>query len=84
MKSGLAFLAGLIGGAALGVIFSTRSGKKTRNAIRRKAQDSVEQIAAATGEVTSQVKDAAAKGKEQVAEAVEAGKQAYRAQTARG
>jgi gas vesicle protein len=84
MKLGLAFLAGLAGGAALGLIFSARSGKETRNAIRRKAQDSVEQIAAATGKVSSQVKDAAKNAKEQVTEAVEAGKQAYRAQTAGG
>lgn len=81
MKSELVFLAGLIGGAALGVILAPRSGKETRNAIRRKAQDSVDEIASATGKVSSQLKNAAASGKEQVAPAVEAGRQAYREQT---
>ena len=82
MKSGLAFWAGLTAGAALGVIFATRSGKKTRNAIRRKAQEGVDQIASAATRVSSQVKDAASKAREQAAEALEAGEKMYRTHTA--
>ena len=77
MKYELAFLAGLTAGAVLGVVFAARSGKETRKAIREKAQQGANHIASATGKVGVRLKDAAAKGKDQIGDAVEAAKNAY-------
>lgn len=82
MKLGFAFLAGLTAGAALGVLYASRPGKETRKAIRRKAQEGMDQAASAARNVGAQVKDAAERGKEHVTDALEAGRQAYRQQTA--
>jgi gas vesicle protein len=82
MKYELTFLAGLAAGAALGVIFAARSGKETRKAIREKAQEGADQIASAAGKVRARVKDVAARGKEQIGDAVEAGKDAFQTQIA--
>jgi hypothetical protein len=66
MKLETAFLIGLAGGVVLGVIFATRPGRETRDSIRRKALDGVDEIASAAGKVGAKVKDAAVAAKEQV------------------
>jgi gas vesicle protein len=76
------FLGGLAMGVGVGLILAPRSGSATRRAIREKGQEGVDQVASVTRKVGAQVKDAAARGKEQVAEALEAGKEAFRARTA--
>jgi gas vesicle protein len=82
MKPG--FLAGIGVGVFLGLIFARQSGKDTRDAIRRKAQEGLDDAADLAAKVGDRVREAAAEGKAQVAEAVEAGKEAYRSQVAKG
>lgn len=82
MKHELTFLAGLTAGAALGVIFASRSGKETRKAIREKAQEGVDRAASAAEKFRARAEDAAARGRERIGDAVEAAKDAYRTETA--
>jgi gas vesicle protein len=82
VKYELAFLAGLTVGAAVGVLFAERPGKETRKAIREKAQEGADQAASVARKVRDRVEDVAAKGKEQIGDAVEAAKDAYRTRVA--
>jgi gas vesicle protein len=77
MKTAWAFVIGLAAGTALGVMFAPRSGEETQDLIGRKARAGLSQAAAAGRKAGDQVKHLADKGKEQVAEAFEAGKKAY-------
>jgi gas vesicle protein len=82
MKAGIGFLVGVSVGAGLGMIFASQSGKQTRAAIRRTAQESLDAAASGVAKAGSRFMEAAEKGKEKAAEALETGKEAYRSQVA--
>jgi gas vesicle protein len=82
MKAELRFLIGVSVGVGLGIVFAHQSGKKTRAAIRRTAQEGLDEAVSAAAKVGSRVKEAAVKAKEQAADALESGKEAYRSQSA--
>lgn len=79
------FLVGLGIGAMIGILFTPRSGKETReflaerteegrDALLRKSRDLREQAE----EYVERAKDVVRKQKDQISSAIEAGKQAYR------
>ena len=79
------FCLGLGIGVAVGILFAPQSGEETRRLIRTKADESKdylkkrgETLYESAGELVEKGKSAAARQKEQLAAAVEAGKQAYR------
>ena len=76
--------AGLAAGVILGLAFAPQSGEETQALVKQKTREGLDQLAAGGKKVATQVqdivgkgKDLAARGKEQVTDAVEAGKQAY-------
>jgi len=80
-----AFLAGLGLGVGIGMLFAPRSGAETRQQIKTKAGESKEYIRQRSGELKGQAGDLIEKGKEALGrqrenlnEAMEAGRQAYR------
>jgi gas vesicle protein len=77
MKTQWAFLAGLAAGAILGVMFAPRSGEETQDLIAQGARAGLNQAASAGKKAARQVKHFADQGREQVAEALDAGKEAY-------
>ncbi len=83
------FLAGLGIGALVGVLFAPQSGEETRDMIAGKAGESREYLLRKSRELREQATGYVDRGKEMLAEqrehlaaAVEAGKQAYRAESA--
>ena len=77
-------LTGLAVGVLLGLAFAPRSGKATQALVRQKTREGLDQLAASGKKVGAQIQDLADRGKEivarskdQVTEALEAGKQAY-------
>src|SRR5689334_1863420 len=79
------FLAGLGVGVAVGMLFAPRTGGETREIIRNKAGEGKEYIKQRSSELKDQAGELIEKGKEALgrqrdtlAEAMEAGKQAYR------
>ncbi len=79
------FLLGLGVGVAVGVLFAPKSGTETRELLRSKAEEGKDYLARRSGELKDSAselldrgKQAVVRQKEQVAAAVEAGKQAYR------
>jgi gas vesicle protein len=79
------FFLGLGIGVAVGILFAPKSGEETRELIRSKAGDGRDVIKRRTGELRESAagiidrgKSAVSRQKEQLAAAVEAGKQAYR------
>lgn len=79
------FLLGLGVGVAVGILFAPKSGEETREMIKSKAEEGKEFLARRSGEwkdsaseLLDRGKQAVSRQKEQVAAAVEAGKQAYR------
>jgi gas vesicle protein len=84
------FLLGLGVGVAAGVLFAPKSGLETRELLKSKAEEGKEFIARrseelkeSASEILDRGKQAVARQKEQVAAAVEAGKQAYRENSGR-
>lgn len=82
------FLAGLGVGALLGVLFAPQSGEDTRDLIVGKADESREYLLRKSRELRDQTtgyvergKEILTEQKEHLAAAVEAGKQAYRAES---
>jgi gas vesicle protein len=82
------FLAGLGLGALLGVLFAPQSGEETRGLISDKAGESRDFVLNKSREVRDQAADYVERGKGALAEqrdhlaaAVEAGKQAYKAES---
>jgi len=80
-----AFLAGLGLGVGIGVLFAPRSGGETREMIKTKAGEGKEFIKQRSEELRGQAGDLVEKGKEALgrqketlADAMEAGKRAYR------
>ncbi len=79
------FLLGLGVGVAVGVLFAPKSGNETRDLLKSKAEEGKDYLARRSGEwkdsaseMLDRGKQAVVRQKEQVAAAVEAGKQAYR------
>lgn len=79
------FILGLGIGVAVGMLFAPQSGEETRNLIRSKADEgkdylkkSGEALYESAGDVVEKGKTMAARRRDQLAAAVEAGKQAYR------
>jgi gas vesicle protein len=84
------FLAGLGIGAVVALLFAPRSGKETREYIAQKAEEGRDFVVSKSEEIRKQAEDALEKGKdlvakqrEQLAAAVEAGKQAYQDEKAK-
>jgi len=79
------FFLGLGIGVSLGILFAPKSGRETRVFIREKAGEGSgfirrrgDEIRESAGEWIDRSKEAISRQKEQLAAAVEAGKQAYR------
>lgn len=83
------FLAGLGIGALVGVLFAPQSGEETRDLLAGKAGESREYLLRRSRELREQASDYVERGKgilteqrDHLTAAVEAGKQAYRAESA--
>jgi gas vesicle protein len=79
------FFLGVGIGVAVGMLFAPQSGEETRALIRNKANEGTESVKKrgeelyeSAGDLVERGKSAVARQKEQLAAAVEAGKQAYR------
>jgi gas vesicle protein len=86
-----AFLAGLGIGAVIALLFAPRSGQETRDMIAQKAEEGRTFVKTKTDEMRKQAEDAVEKGKDMVSKqkellsaALEAGKQAYQEEKAKG
>ncbi len=77
MKTEWAFLAGLGVGTVATLMLAPQSGKDTQEFLAGKLRGGLDQVAAAGKKVRGQVKGLANRGKENVAEAIDAGKEAY-------
>jgi gas vesicle protein len=78
MRTEWAFLAGLGVGAVATLMLAPQSGKDTQELLAGKIRDGLDQVAAAGRKVGTQVEDFANRKKEDAAEAIAAGKEAYR------
>jgi gas vesicle protein len=82
MKTEWALLAGLgvgaVAGLVAGLMVAPQSGKDTQELLAGKLRGGLDQVASAGKKVRAQVKDLANRGKENVAEAIDAGQEAYR------
>lgn len=79
------FFLGLGIGVAVGILFAPKAGEETRELIKSKAEDSKEYLKRRSDDLREQAaglvdrgKDVVARQKDQLAAAVDAGKQAYR------
>jgi gas vesicle protein len=79
------FFLGLGIGVAVGILFAPKAGEETRGLIRDKAGEGADYVKRRSGELKESAselversKSAVARQKEQLASAVEAGRQAYR------
>jgi gas vesicle protein len=84
MRTEWAFLAGLGVGAVATLMLAPQSGKDTQELLAGKLKGGLDQVASAGKKVRAQVKDLANRGKENVAEAIEAGQEAYEQSRAAG
>jgi gas vesicle protein len=84
MKTEWAFLAGLGVGAVATLMLAPQSGKDTQELLAGKLRSGLDQVTSAGKKVRDQVKDLANRGKENVADAIDAGKEAYRTSGAGG
>jgi len=78
MKTGWAFVAGLGVGTVVTLMLAPQSGQETQELLADKWRGGLDQVASAGKKVRAQVKDLANRGKENVAEAIDTGKEAYR------
>ncbi len=84
-KNGLSsFLLGLGVGIGIGILFAPKSGQETRDFLKTKAGEGTDflkqrtdDVRQSAGEWVEKGKDALARRKDTIADAVEAGKQAY-------
>jgi gas vesicle protein len=84
MRTEWAFLAGLGVGTVATLMLAPQSGKDTQELLVAKLKGGRDQVASAGKRVRAQVKDLANRGKENVAAAIDAGKEAYRTSGAAG
>jgi gas vesicle protein len=84
MRTEWAFLAGLGVGAVATLMLAPQSGKDTQELLAGKLKGGLDQVASAGEKVRAQVKDLANRGKENVAETIDAGKEAYEQSRAAG
>ena len=84
MRTEWAFLAGLGVGTVTGLMIAPQSGKDTQELLAGKLRGGLDGVAAAGKKVRAQVKDLANRETENVAEAIDAGKEAYRTSAAGG
>jgi gas vesicle protein len=84
MRTEWAFLAGLSVGAVATLMLAPQSGKDTQQLVADKLRGGLDQVASAGKKVRTQVKDLANRGKENVAEAIGAGKEPYEQSRAGG
>ena len=82
------FLAGLGVGALIGIVFAPQSGEQTRELISEKAEEGRDYLLRKGRELRDQTSTFVDRGKEtfthqreQISAAIDAGKQAYRAET---
>ena len=78
MRTEWAFLAGLGVGAVATLMLAPRSGKDTQELLASKMKGGLDQVASAGKKVRDQVMDLANSAKENVTEAVDAGREATR------
>jgi len=78
MKTQWAFLAGLGVGTVVTLMLAPQSGKDTQELLAGKLRSGLDQVASARKKVSAQMKDAVSRRKENVAEAIDTGKEAYR------
>jgi gas vesicle protein len=84
MRTEWAFLAGLGVGAVAALMVAPRSGKDTQELLAGKLRGGLDQVESAGKKVRAQVKDLVNRGKENVVEVVDVGKEAYRTSGAEG
>src|ERR1017187_8462990 len=84
MRREWAFLAGLGVGAVATLMLAPQSGKDTQELLAGKLKGGLDQVASAGKKVRVQVRDLANRGKANVAEAIDAGKEAYEQSRAAG
>lgn len=84
MRTDWAFLAGLGLGAIAVLMVAPRSGKETQELLADKIKGGLDEVASATKKVRAQVKGLTNRGRETVADAVDAGREAYRRSGAQG
>jgi gas vesicle protein len=77
MKTEWAFLAGLGVGTVATLMLAPQSGKDTQELLAGKLRGGLDQIGSAGKKIRAQVKEVAHRGKENVAEAIDTGKEAY-------
>jgi gas vesicle protein len=78
MKTEWAFLAGLGVGAVATLMLVPQSGKDTQELLAGKLRSGLDQVKSAGKKVRAQVRDLTDRGKENVADAIDTGKEAYR------
>jgi len=84
MKTQWAFLAGLGVGTVVTLMLAPQSGKDTQELLAGKLRSGLDQVASARKKVSAQMKDAVSRRKENVAEAIDTGKEAYRTSVSGG
>jgi gas vesicle protein len=84
MRTEWAFLAGVGVGALMGLMLAPQSGEDTQEILAGKLKGGLEQVASTGKKARAQVNDVAHRGKESIAEAIDAGKEAYRRSGAEG
>ena len=77
MRTEWAFLAGLSVGAVATLMLAPRSGDDTQELLAGKLRVGLDQVASAGKKIRTQMEDLANRGKENVAEAIGAGKEVY-------
>ena len=77
MRTEWAFLAGLGVGAVATLMLAPQSGKDTQQLLADKLRGGLDHAASAGKKVRTQMKDLANRGKENIAEAIDAGKEAH-------
>ena len=93
MKTQWMFCAGLAGlatGVFLTLAFAPQSGKETQDLVKQKARQGLDRLTAGSKkmgtklhDLADQGRDAAARGKEAIGDALDAGKQAYNSAASR-
>jgi gas vesicle protein len=84
MRTEWAFLAGVGVGAVAGLMLAPQSGGATQELLASKLKGGLDQVTSTGKKVRVRVNDVAQRGKESIAEAIDAGKEAYRRSGAEG